>query len=237
MGVIMKKYLYLLIIFCLIVSLLIPAHIYHLNFDTVLSNETRSVFTVIVDAGHGGEDGGAVADDNTLEKDINLDIALKLQEILNLYGFRVIMTRNEDVMTCDDNLKTQREKKISDIRNRFEIINDNPDAVFVSIHQNNFYDNLQKGVQVFYSPNNIKSKTLADKIQNSFVSTIQPDNKRLTKKSGTNIYLLYHSKIPSVLVECGFLSNNTDLNNLKNDVYRTKTALIIADGIIKYFEG
>lgn len=235
----MKKFLCVSLSFIFFVTfiILIPVHVYHLNYSSVFShNDDDNSPVIIVDAGHGGEDGGAVATDNTLEKDLNLDIALKLQEILILYGFNVIMTRSEDIMTCDDNLSTQRAKKISDIRNRFKIIDKNPGAVFVSIHQNNFYDKSQKGVQVFYSPNNADSKTLADCIQKSFVSTIQPDNKRLTKKSGTSIFLLYHSKIPSVLVECGFLSNNTDLSNLKNEEYRTKTALIIADGIINYYK-
>lgn len=238
-GLIMKKYLCvsLSLIFSVTFIIVIPVHIYKLNFSSVFShNNSNNAPVIIIDAGHGGEDGGAVAADKTLEKDLNLDIALKLQNILNLYGFNVIMTRSEDIMTCDDNLPTQRAKKVSDIRNRFKIIQENPDSIFVSIHQNNFYDTSQKGVQVFFSPNNTESKSLADCIQQSFVGTIQPDNKRLTKKSGTNIFLLYHSKIPSVLVECGFLSNPSDLINLKNEKYRVKTALLIADGIIKYYK-
>lgn len=189
---------------------------------------------IIIDAGHGGEDGGAVAPDNSLEKDYNLDIALKLEAILKLYGFNVIMTRTEDTMTCDNNLKTQRQKKVSDIRNRFSIIQKYDNGVFVSIHQNKFSDSNQKGSQVFYSPNNLKSKTLADCIQKSIADNLQKDNKRLTKKSGTEIYLLYHSKIPSVLVECGFLSNANDLKFLKDDGYRKMIAVLIADGIIEY---
>ena len=224
----------IIIIACIV---LVPLNIYRLNFASVISsNTTENSPIIIVDAGHGGEDGGTVAHDNTLEKDLNLDIALKLQQILKLYGFNVIMTRTEDIMTCDDNLKTQRAKKVSDIRNRFKIIEQYPDATFVSIHQNHFSDKAQHGVQVFYSANNNKSQILADSIQKSFVNTIQTNNKRLTKKSGTNIFLLYHSSIPSVLVECGFLSNETDLNNLKDNGYRTKTALLIADGIINYFK-
>ena len=225
------------VVFILFFIFVVPIHIHKQNFAYVFSSGSESKATVIIlDAGHGGEDGGAVASDNTVEKDINLDITLKLQKILNLYGYTVIMTRSEDIMTCDDNLPTQRERKVSDIRNRFKIIQENPQAIFVSIHQNKFFDTTQKGVQVFYSPNNAQSKTLADSIQNSFVNTLQPKNKRLSKKSGTSIFLLYHSEIPSVLVECGFLSNPTDLVNLKNENYRTKTALIIADGIIKFLK-
>ncbi len=202
--------------------------------DVFSAKSSHTVNTVILDAGHGGEDGGAVAKDGTLEKDINLDITLKLEKILKFYGFKVIMTRTTDTMTCDENLNTQRQKKISDIKNRFEIISTNEDAIFVSIHQNKFNDSSQKGTQVFYSKNNSESKILADSIQKSIVNFSQPQNKRIIKKSGTDIYLLYHAQIPAVMVECGFISNNEDLNNLKNDEYKSKMALLIADGILKY---
>lgn len=190
--------------------------------------------TVIVDAGHGGEDGGAVGADGTEESMINLDIALKLEKLLEFYGYDVIMTRTDDVMTCDDGLTTIKSKKVSDIHNRFKIIENNPQAIFVSIHQNKFHDPSQNGAQVFYSKNNPQSKVLADTIQKSIVSQLQVNNKRITKKSGTEIYLLYHSQIPSVLVECGFVSNYAELLKLKDEKYRLKMAVLIADGIIKY---
>lgn len=202
--------------------------------ETGSNDVNNSKFTVIVDAGHGGEDGGAVALDGSPEKDFNLDIALKLENILKLYGFEVIMTRTVDKMTCDDGLNTQRAKKVSDIKNRLKLIKRYPEAVFVSIHQNNFQDIKQNGTQVFYSKNNLRSKDLADSIQESIVNNLQKDNKRLTKKSGTEIYLLYHSANPAVLVECGFLSNENDLSLLKDENYRFKIALLIADGIVKY---
>lgn len=189
---------------------------------------------IIIDAGHGGEDGGAIALDNSAEKNYNLDIALRLRKILIMNGYNVIMTRTDDVMTCDDGLSSVRSKKISDIHNRFKIIEDNPNALFVSIHQNKFSDTAQHGTQVFYSGNNTESKALADSIQQTVVENIQPDNKRLTKKSGTEIFLLYHSQIPSVLVECGFISNYEDLQKLKTEEYRLQMAMLIADGIIKY---
>ncbi len=206
------------------------------KFFTDTFKSTQNEILIIVDAGHGGEDGGAVAPDNSFEKDYNLDIALKLETILKVYGCKVIVTRTDDRMTCDDNLKTQRQKKISDIKNRFAVIKKHNNAVFVSIHQNKFSDSRQKGTQVFYSPNNLKSKTLADCIQQSIVKNLQKDNRRLTKKSGTDIYLLYHSTVPSVLVECGFLSNQSDLMLLKNDSYRKEIAFLIADGIIEYYK-
>ena len=105
--------------------------------------------TIIVDAGHGGDDGGAIGIDGTVEKDINLDVALKLEKILKFYGFNVIMTRTEDVMTCDDGLDSLRKRKVSDIHNRFDLMRKNPDAVFISVHQNKFEDTSQHGTQVF----------------------------------------------------------------------------------------
>lgn len=190
--------------------------------------------TVIIDAGHGGDDGGAIGIDGTVEKDINLDIALKLEKLLKFYGFDVIMTRTEDIMTCDDGLDSLRKRKVSDIHNRFDVLEKNPDAVFISIHQNKFEDNSQHGTQVFYSGNNDESKLLAESIQNSIVSVLQPDNSRVVKKSGSGIYLLYHAKLPAVLVECGFISNHAEVKRLNDENYRMKIAILIADGLIKY---
>ncbi len=190
--------------------------------------------TIIVDAGHGGEDGGAIGLDGTVEKDINLDIALKLEKLLKFYGFNVIMTRTQDIMTCDEGLDSLRKRKVSDIHNRFDLIQKNPDAVFISVHQNKFEDSSQHGTQVFYSANDEESKLLAEAIQTSIVNSLQPKNDRVVKKSGSGIYLLYHAKIPAVLVECGFISNSDELKKLKDDSYRMKLAILIADGLIKY---
>ena len=190
--------------------------------------------TVIVDAGHGGDDGGAIGIDGTVEKDINLDISLKLEKILKFYGFNVIMTRTQDVMTCDDGLDSLRKRKISDIHNRFELMRKNPDAIFISVHQNKFEDSSQHGTQVFYSGNDERSKELAEAIQTSVTLTLQRKNDRVVKKSGSGIYLLYHAKIPAVLVECGFISNSDEVKKLKDESYRMKLAILIADGLLKY---
>lgn len=190
--------------------------------------------TVIVDAGHGGDDGGAIGIDGTVEKDINLDIALKLEKILKFYGFNVIMTRTQDVMTCDDGIDSLRKRKISDIHNRFELMLKNPDAIFISVHQNKFEDSSQHGTQVFYSGNDERSKELAEAIQTSVTLTLQRKNDRVVKKSGSGIYLLYHAKIPAVLVECGFISNSDEVKKLKDESYRMKLAILIADGLLKY---
>ncbi len=190
---------------------------------------------VIIDAGHGGVDGGAVASDSTLEKDINLDIALKLNEMLQLIGAETILTRSSDISIHSESAKTIRAKKVSDIHNRFSIIENNPDYIFISIHQNSFSDSKYKGAQIFYSPNNSSSVDLARCIQSSLTSQLQPDNSREIKKCTTDVFLVYHSQSTAVLCECGFLSNSNDLINLKNDKYRSKIAFCIFNGILDYY--
>lgn len=228
----------LIIIFSILFLIILSAMLYftfmaNSSADGVMTKPVLKQ-TVIIDAGHGGDDGGAIGIDGTVEKDINLDIALKLEKLLKFYGFDVIMTRTEDVMTCDDGLDSLRKRKVSDIHNRFDVLEKNPDAVFISIHQNKFEDNSQHGTQVFYSGNNDESKLLAESIQNSIVSVLQPDNSRVVKKSGSGIYLLYHAKLPAVLVECGFISNSAEVKKLNDENYRMKIAILIADGLIKY---
>ena len=190
--------------------------------------------TIIVDAGHGGADGGAVANDGTAEKVINLQIAKKVESLCRLFGYDVIMTRQDDDAVCDEGLSTLRQKKVSDIKNRFKLMQDNPDALFVSIHQNKYSDSSQSGTQVFYSPNNSSSMFLAECIQNSISSSLQPDNRRMTKKCGSSVYLLYHARSTAVMVECGFVSNDGELKKLKNEDYQKQMALAIVSGINDY---
>lgn len=190
---------------------------------------------VIIDAGHGGVDGGAVAGDGTLEKDLNLKIALILDEMLRMSGAETIMIRDTDVSIHDESAKTIRAKKASDIHNRFEIMEDNKDYIFVSIHQNSFSDARYNGAQLFYSPNDSSSADLARCLQNSFSSRLQKDNEREIKKCTTDVFLIYHAKNTAVLCECGFISNKTELENLKNPEYRQQVAFCIFSGILDYY--
>lgn len=190
---------------------------------------------IIIDAGHGGMDGGAVAGDGTPEMHINLDIALKLDAILKERGYRTLLTRSDNNSIHDESAKTVREQKVSDIHNRLKIIQDNPHSVFVSVHQNYYHESRYYGTQVFYSENNPDSSILAECIQSSVVASLQPDNTRKIKPSGESIYLLYHSTVPSVMVECGFLSNPEETEKLKNENYRQQMAEAIADGLNNYF--
>lgn len=188
---------------------------------------------ILLDAGHGGEDGGAIGVGGIIEKDINLSITLKTAEFLEFLGYDVEFTRKTDKMTCDEGLKTQREKKVSDIKNRLEQIENSPCLCSISIHQNIFGGNAL-GAQVFYGGNNPESKLLAESIQSGISSMLQPENKRVIKQAGKDIYILYHSEKPSVLVECGFISNNEEAALLTNGEYQNKMAFAIALSSIKY---
>lgn len=191
--------------------------------------------TVIIDAGHGGEDGGAIGCDGTIEKGINLKISKKLEKALRMMGYNVIMTRSKDKLIYDaDVARTIRQKKVSDIHNRADLVNSTPNCILISIHQNEFQSPNVRGTQVFYSPNNEESKVLAHSIQSTVQDLLQPNNKRFIKKSGTNIYMLYYAKNPAVMVECGFLSNYDECQRLKNDEYQNKLTFSIMCGILNY---
>lgn len=204
---------------------------------SVASSVTQSLYpTVIIDAGHGGEDGGTSSADGVLEKNINLSVANKLASMLEASGYTVLLTRTEDEQIGDNSLSTIRQRKVSDIRTRLSIAHSYPGAVFISIHQNHFTQPKYHGTQVFYSPKSPDSKQLAQSVQSSVVRMIQPDNKRSIKEVGSNIYLLYNIENPSIMVECGFLSNSDETKMLKNEEYQKKMALSIMCGIINYLE-
>ena len=190
---------------------------------------------VIIDAGHGGFDGGAVSDDGTVEKDINLSIALYLQEYLAIFNIKTIMIRETDCSVEDNGLNTIRQKKSSDLHNRMKIMEETDNAIFVSIHQNKFPDGKYSGTQVFYSPKTKdESQVLAQTIQDYIVNTLQKDNERQIKECGTSVFLMYNAVKPAVLVECGFLSNYEETQRLKSSEYQKKIAFCIAMGIQNY---
>ncbi len=194
---------------------------------------TVSYPTVIVDAGHGGFDGGAVSG-KTVEKDINLAISLYLRDMLLASGFNVIMIREEDISVHDPAADTVRTKKNTDLKNRLKIINDNEDAIFVSIHQNMYSDSYYSGAQVFYSPNSEGSKSLALILQNAIINLIQKENTRKIKQATDALYIIYNAKIPAVMVECGFMSNAAELALLKTSEYQRKISFAILCGILEY---
>ncbi|MBR4973402.1 MAG: N-acetylmuramoyl-L-alanine amidase, partial [Clostridia bacterium] len=190
---------------------------------------------IILDAGHGGFDGGAVANDGTVEKDINLNITLTLEKMLEQSGFEVVMTRTDDSSTESNSNDKIAKKKKSDLNNRLELMKKYDDAVFVSIHLNKFTTSAARGSQIFYSSKVESSKNLADSIQNSIVEKIQPENTRVNKKSTSSTYILHNATVPAVIVECGFLSNKAELELLKNEEYQNKMAFCIYCGILDFY--
>ena len=202
--------------------------------DAPVSNITHDYPLIIIDAGHGGKDGGAVAADGTQEQYINLSIALKMNEYLTDKGYKTLLVRDDDNSIHDESAKTIREQKVSDIRNRLKISEQYDNSIFVSVHQNMFTQSKYHGTQVFYSPNNPESEVLASHIQQSVVSKLQPDNTRQIKKCDKSVYLMYNTNAVAVLCECGFLSNNDELAKLKEDNYQKSIAAAICDGIIEY---
>lgn len=205
------------------------------SISSFANNLDTKYKTVIIDAGHGGIDGGAVAKDGTLEKDINLALSKKLETAMKLMGYNVVMTRTKDELIFDaGTCNTIRQKKVSDIHNRTNLINSTPDSIVVSIHQNKFSSAKYSGTQVFYSPNNEDSEPLAQSIQLAVRELLQPENKREIKKTGTNIYMLYYAKVPAVMVECGFLSNIEECNKLKSYDYQKQMMFCIMCGILNY---
>ena len=146
--------------------------------------------TIVLDAGHGGMDSGAVGIDNVLEKDINLSIALNLKDLFNISGFNVKMTREKDESIHNEDSGTIRSQKVSDLKNRLNIINFDPNNLLISVHQNKFEDSKYKGAQVFYSNNNPLSKELAQSMRASFVGLLQKDNNREIKPSPKGVFIL-----------------------------------------------
>jgi len=204
--------------------------------STPTAIKAREFPVIVVDAGHGGIDGGAVAADGTAEKTINLAISKHLNEILSLAGFNTVMTRDDDNLISDDGAVTIRQRKSTDLKNRAKLLESYDNAVLISIHQNKFSQAKYWGAQVFYSPNAKESEALAECVQSSIVNCLQTDNKRKIKKSGSEIYLLHTAKHPAIMVECGFLSNSNELSKLKDSKYQSEIAFSIFCGIIEYIK-
>lgn len=234
--IILKKIIYYipyLIIAVMSLALFISADTANSHTAAKVS-ENITAPVIVLDAGHGGADGGAVAQDGTQEQYINLDITLKINNMLKLCGYSTVLTRKDDNSIHDPDAKTIGQQKVSDIHNRLKIIESQPNCIFVSIHQNYYTDGKYSGAQVFFSGNNDKSSELAQYIQSEIITMLQPDNTRKIKQSGSSIYLLYHATVPSVLVECGFLSNYDETEKLKNEDYRNQMALAVFSGIADY---
>lgn len=212
----------------------LAAAVFHIERNIPVNTAGSSARTIVIDPGHGGEDGGAVGYSGSVEKGINLSISQKLHDLLTLCGFRVIMTREDDRSIHDEDANTISEQKRSDLYNRLEIYNEDPGAIVLSIHLNKYEDSSVHGAQIFYSQNQNASKQLAQSIQSAFVMMLQPENTREIKPAESNLFLMFHAEVPAVLCECGFLSNPDEEALLQDEEYQSKVAFTIFTGLMDY---
>ena len=189
---------------------------------------------VVVDAGHGGEDGGAVGPGGVLESQINLDITQRLEPLLALCGFEPVPVRDGDYAVYDSGCATIAQKKASDLRNRAKLVQETAPALLLSIHQNQFSDGRYSGAQVFYAPTS-GSEALAGLLQQGLRDSLDPGNNRQCKPAG-EVYLMQHVDCTAVLVECGFLSNSAEAAQLQQPDYQKKIACTIVAGLLQYFQ-
>ena len=206
-----------------------------------IEEDVPPLTVVVIDAGHGGEDGGASSAAGLLEKDVNLSVSFALRDLFEAAGVPVVMTRIEDKLLYDRNVDFQGRKKVLDLAARRIIAEKTAEtaaagggaSLFISIHMNAFPAPQYSGMQVWYSTGDPLSKDVADSIQTASTA-LMPDNHRKTKAAGSNIYLLDRIQSPAVLVECGFLSNPEEADRLSNEGYRQALAAVIYAGTTKF---
>ncbi len=219
---------------CMAVILLIIVSIsvYYLPNAQETAGNAAETYCVVVDAGHGGIDPGKVGVNGELEKDINLQIANELKSQLEAMGLKVLLTR-----TVDGGLyqESDTNKKAADMKARCEFITKNEAVLVVSIHQNSFTDSSVNGAQVFYYTHSDKGKKLASCIREQIISIVDEDNNRPIK-ANDSYYMLIHTPCPTVIVECGFLSNYSEAEKLTDSSYQQCLAKAIANGVLDFLE-
>lgn len=202
--------------------------------DARPASVTPQTSFLLIDPGHGGEDGGATGIDGVSEKTLNLSIATNLHDILSVCGISVKMTREDDVSIHDEGCSGIRQIKVSDMNNRLKLY-DAADAT-VSIHQNHFSVAKYHGAQVFYSAAHPLSSSLATSVRERILSLVQPNNTRELKKATDSIFLLHRTTKPAILVECGFLSNPQECEQLQESSYQQQMAFAIAVGVLDVYQ-
>ncbi len=202
-----------------------------------MASMTQHIPTVIIDPGHGGPDGGAVGVDGIVEKDINLAVSLRLADFFKIMGYEVIMTRDSDISIHDHGVSGVGSQKISDLNNRLDIMEQYPDGVVLSVHQNQFSQSKYSGAQVFYGAQHEQSEQLAALLQTNFISLLQPDNNRQIKQTPSDIYLMQNAPSTAVLIECGFLSNPTEARLLTQPGYQNRLAFVIFASTVQHMQG
>ncbi len=236
-GYVHRAFLKIALVFILLVAVSVGAvsKIYRkelfIEANTGISNDK----IIILDAGHGGEDCGAIGDNGVYEKDLNLSVTLEIGKQLMEAGYVVVYTRTDDRLLYGPDEDIKGIRKISDLKNRCKVAARYPDSIFVSIHMNSFASSKYSGLQVYYSEENPESREIAVSIQDEVRDTLQPQNNRVIKK-GDNIYVLEHVTNPAVLIECGFLTNPEECLKLSQKEYQKSLSFAIVCGIIDYVE-
>lgn len=197
------------------------------------TNAETPIFTVTIDPGHGGRDGGA-SNGNVLEKDLNLAVAQKLRDVVNNNGGAAVLTREGDEPDIPGS--NGKFNKKADLEHRLFVLQDSGSDLFVSVHMNKFTDAKYSGAQVFYSQNSEDSKRLGELVQKSLRENVDNSNTREAKRNEAGIYVLKNAKVPAILVECGFLSNSDELGKLQSDEYQQQLADAIFKGIEEFYK-
>lgn len=221
----------------IVISIFFSAFLENSNYLVEpVSSTPLANHVIILDAGHGKPDGGAVSSDgNIIESEINLNIVLKLQNLLEAANCKVLLTRSDENGIYETTAKTIREKKVSDMKNRVQIANTSKADLFISIHMNKLPQEQYYGWQTFYKNNDNSSKLAAQNVQSSLNKYIKTENTRQIK-SISGIYLTKNVEIPIIIVECGFLSNKDEAKLLTTDNYQNQLAWGIYIGIMDYFQ-
>lgn len=215
----------IIVLICFAVSLCI--------FSVYAGNRNKQL-CIVVDAGHGLPDGGAVGIGGSVEQEINLSIAQKLSEVLNAKGIKVIMTRTDSEGLWTKKSNSIREKKVEDMHERLRIMKKSNADLFITIHMNSHKSSSASGLRIFYSDKFSEIKPLAEQIQLR-MSDITGASMSVVKTADKNLFLLKNPPIPSILVECGFLSNPEEEKKLCSDDYRARLAWAVADAVEKYY--
>jgi N-acetylmuramoyl-L-alanine amidase len=229
----MKGKLPLSALYCLTIGGLLLAVIWGSRAITVISENmpVERQHCIIIDAGHGGEDGGATSCTGKLESSFNLEISLRLNDLLHLLGYDTAMIRTSDVSIYTKG-ETIAQKKVSDLKERVRIANETENALLLSIHQNTYPESRYSGAQVFYA-NTAGSQQLAKELQSGFAATVNQGSNRKSKKAD-GIYLMEHISCTGILVECGFLSNPEEEARLRSMEYQKKICCVIASSVSTY---
>ena len=223
----LKRIISIILFYSLVVSIFLAASYLGSAATSVVAQmiPLERAHTVIIDAGHGGVDGGATSCTGILESQTNLQIALKLNDLLHLLGYKTKMIRTTDISVYTEG-NTIASQKVSDLKNRVKLINETDNAILISIHQNTFSDGKYHGAQVFYTQDET-SKALAINMQESIIAHLNPGSKRQPKKAN-GVYLMEHIQKPGILIECGFISNPEEAVKLNDPIYQNKLCCVIA---------